>query len=134
MRIESEKMKCTGCHLCEMVCSVFHSGAINPSKSAIRILKDDLESDLHTPMVCHQCKKMMCLKEEKVDEAIEKSKFIWPSQRVDACPFDGLTVFEDSAYHCDLCGGSPQCVSVCTTGAIWVKAGKGENAKLDEKG
>ena len=42
LRIEIEKKKCTGCHLCEMVCSLSHLGVLNPSKSAIRILKDDL--------------------------------------------------------------------------------------------
>ncbi len=128
MRIEIEKKKCTGCHLCEMVCSLFHSGAINPSKSAIRILKDDLETDVHTPMVCRQCKKMKCLEAEEVDEAVEKSKFVWRSQRAGVCPFNGLTVFENSAYHCDLCGGRPECVSICTNGAIWVRPERGESA------
>ncbi len=134
MRIETDKKKCTGCHLCEMVCSLFHLGVINPSKSAIRILKDDLETDLHTPLVCRQCKKMKCLEDEEVDEAIEKSKYIWGNQRAEACPFDGLPVFEDSAYHCDLCGGKPECVSVCTNGAIWVKTGKEESSRLNEEG
>ncbi len=134
MRIEIEKKKCTGCHLCEMVCSLSHLGVLNPSRSAIRILKDDLETDLHTPLVCRQCKKMNCLEGEEVDEAVEKFKYTWRRQRAEACPFDGLTVFEDSAYHCDLCGGKPECVSVCTTGAIWVKAGKGENAEINEGG
>jgi Fe-S-cluster-containing hydrogenase component 2 len=104
-----------------MVCSLSHLQTINPSKSAIRILKDDLHTSLHTPQVCRQCKKMKCLEKEKCDEALEKTKFIWPKQRVEICPFDGLTLFEASAFHCDLCGGDPQCVSVCTTGAILVK-------------
>ena len=118
MKIEVKKERCTGCHLCEMVCSLFHLHAINPSKSAIRILKDDLQTSLHTPQVCRQCKKMKCLEKEGCDEALEKTKFIWPKQRGETCPFDGLTLFEATAFHCDLCGGDPQCVSVCTTGAI----------------
>lgn len=134
MRIEVERRKCTGCHLCEMVCSLFHLGTVDPSKSAIRIFKEDLETDLHTPMVCRQCRRMKCLEEEEVDEAIEKSKFVWRSQRAEVCPFNGLTVFEDSAYHCDLCGGRPECVSVCTNGAIWIRTGKEENTELNEVG
>ena len=121
MKIEVEKERCTGCHLCEMVCSLFHLEVINPSKSAIRILKDDLQTSLHTPQVCRQCKKMKCLEKEGCDETPEKTKFIWPKQRAEACPFDGLTTFEASAFHCDLCGGDPQCVSVCTSGAILMK-------------
>ena len=34
---------------------------------------------------------------------------------------DGLTVFKETAYHCDLCSGEPRCVSVCTSGAITIK-------------
>ena len=121
MRIEVRKEKCTGCHLCEMVCSLFHLQVINPSKSAIRILKDDLGTDLHTPMVCRQCKKIKCLENEGVDETLEMAKFIWNKERAETCPFDGLTVFEETAYHCVLCRGEPQCVSVCTNGAITIK-------------
>ncbi len=120
MRIEIEKKKCTGCHLCEMVCSLFHLDTINPSRSAIRILKDDLETDLHTPKVCRQCKKMKCLENERAEEPLEMARFIWSKQRAKDCPFDGVTVFEETGYHCDLCGGEPQCVSVCTTGAITI--------------
>jgi ferredoxin len=29
--------------------------------------------------------------------------------------------FGQDAYHCDLCSGHPQCVSVCTSEAIRVK-------------
>jgi Fe-S-cluster-containing hydrogenase component 2 len=121
MKIEVKKERCTGCHLCEMVCSLFHLEVINPSKSAIRILKDDLQTSLHTPMVCRQCKKMKCLEKESCDDSLEKAKFIWPKERGEACPFDGLTTFEASAFHCDLCGGDPQCVPVCTSGAILMK-------------
>jgi len=50
-----------------------------------------------------------------------ETKFILPRQRAETCPFDGLTFFEDLAYHCDLCGGDPQCISVCTNGAVVIK-------------
>jgi len=121
MKVQIDKKKCTGCHLCEMVCSLFHLQVINPLKSAIRIAKDDLGASIHTPRVCRQCRKMKCLEKEDVDEASERNKFVWGRRRAEDCPFDGLTVSGDSAFHCDLCGGDPQCVSVCTTGAIAVK-------------
>ena len=31
--------KCTGCRLCELVCSVFHDGVSNASRSRIKIMK-----------------------------------------------------------------------------------------------
>jgi anaerobic carbon-monoxide dehydrogenase iron sulfur subunit len=120
MRIKVEKEKCSGCHLCEMVCSLFHLGVLNIEKSAIRIERDDLDSSLNTPVVCRQCKKMKCLSKEEVDEAAEKKMFIWNESRVKACPFKALSLFEGRAYHCDLCGGDPQCTKVCTPGAIFV--------------
>lgn len=118
MKIKVDLKKCSGCHLCEMVCSLFHLGMINIEKSAIRIQKDDLSSSLNTPLLCHQCKEMKCLKEERGIEELEKGKFIWDRIRAERCPFNALTVFSENAYHCDLCGGHPQCIKVCTPKAI----------------
>ena len=52
MRIKVDPKKCSGCHLCEMVCSLYHLGVINIERSAIRIQKDDLETSLNTPVLC----------------------------------------------------------------------------------
>ena len=93
MRIKIEKEKCSGCHLCEMVCSLFHLGTLNIDKSAIRIERDDLNSSLNTPVVCRQCKKMKCLEKEETDEAAEKNRFLWNKSRVKACPFKALSAF-----------------------------------------
>jgi Fe-S-cluster-containing hydrogenase component 2 len=121
MRIRVNRKKCTGCHLCELVCSLFHLGVINPEKSAIRIQKDDLDTSMNTPLVCRQCKEMKCLEGEDVAEKLEKEQFHWVKARAGRCPFDSLSVFGPHAYHCDLCGGHPQCVRVCTSEAIRVK-------------
>jgi carbon-monoxide dehydrogenase iron sulfur subunit len=121
MRISVNREKCTGCHLCELVCSLFHLGIINPEKSAIRILKDDLNTSMNTPVVCRQCKEMQCLDREGVTEALAKQQFLWARQRAERCPFDSLNVLGQDAYHCDLCGGHPQCIRVCTSEAIRVK-------------
>ena len=121
MRINVNRKKCTGCHLCEHVCSLFHLGVINTEKSAIRIQKDDLNTSMNTPLVCRQCKDMKCLKGEDVAENLEKEQFLWQKARAGRCPFDSLGVFDQDAYHCDLCGGHPQCVSVCTSEAIRIK-------------
>ncbi|MEW6667660.1 MAG: hypothetical protein AB1512_20825 [Thermodesulfobacteriota bacterium] len=118
MKIKIHKERCSGCHLCEMVCSLFHGGRINVERSAIRIHQDDLESSMNTPRVCRQCKKMKCLEAEGLAREPERRQFRWPKGRADHCPFEALPVFEETAYHCDLCGGDPRCVGVCTTGAI----------------
>jgi Fe-S-cluster-containing hydrogenase component 2 len=46
--------KCTGCRLCELVCSVFHTGASNPSRSRIRVIKWE-NVGFYLPMTCQNC-------------------------------------------------------------------------------
>jgi len=31
--------KCTGCRLCELVCSVMHDGVSNPARSRIKVMR-----------------------------------------------------------------------------------------------
>ena len=118
VRIKVDKEKCSGCHLCEMTCSLFHLGVINIEKSAIYIEKDDLGASLNRPVVCRQCKEMKCLQREETTEEVEKRKFIWNKVRAKRCPFNALSVLEENAYHCNLCGGHPECIRVCTPKAI----------------
>jgi len=118
MRIKIDSKKCSGCHLCEMACSLFHLGVINIEKAAIRIQKDDLSTSLNHPVLCRQCKKMKCLQGEEETKDSEKKKFIWDRIRAERCPFNALTALGEKAYHCDLCGGNPQCINVCTPKAI----------------
>jgi Fe-S-cluster-containing hydrogenase component 2 len=118
MRIKVNKEKCSGCRLCETMCSLFHLGAVNTEKSAVRIEKDDLSTSMNSPFICRQCKKMKCLEGEKAASEAERKKFTWAGQRSSKCPFQALNLFGGKSYHCDLCGGTPQCVKVCTTGAL----------------
>ena len=118
MRIKVDKKKCSGCRLCEMVCSLFHAGVMNAEKSAVRIESDDLETSVNVPIVCRQCKDMKCIEGEEATPRIEKNKFLWDKSRAERCPFRALTVFDGYAYHCDLCGGNPRCLKVCTPGAL----------------
>jgi anaerobic carbon-monoxide dehydrogenase iron sulfur subunit len=118
MRIKVDKKKCSGCHLCEMACSLFHLGVLNIEKSAIRIDKDDLGASLNRPVVCRQCKEMKCLQEEETTEDLEKREFVWNKVRAKRCPFNALSVLGENAYHCNLCGGNPECIRVCTPKAI----------------
>ena len=118
MKIKVDSKKCSGCHLCEMVCSLFHLNIINIEKSAIRIKKDDLNTSLNTPLLCRQCKEMKCLEGEKGTKDKAKNRFVWNRIHAERCPFDALSILEEKAYHCDLCGGDPQCIKVCTPKAI----------------
>ena len=118
MKIKIDKAKCSGCHLCEMVCSLSHLGLINTEKSAIRIHKDDLDTSRNLPVLCHQCEVMKCLDGEETIAKHERRKLIWNRERAGRCPFQALPVLGENAYHCHLCGGKPRCIKVCTPGAI----------------
>ena len=45
--------RCTGCRLCESVCTVKHDGVVNPMRARIKIEKWEHEG-LYVPMICQQ--------------------------------------------------------------------------------
>src|SRR5512143_3445970 len=52
--------KCTGCRQCEMVCSVFHNGSSNPSRSRIKVVKWE-NVGFYLPTTCQNCEKPFCV-------------------------------------------------------------------------
>jgi len=121
--------KCTGCRLCEMVCSVKHEGVSNPSRSRISIIKWFMEG-FFMPMVCQQCMEAPCVavcpKDAlSRDEVLETVKLdydlcIGCKMCVTACPFGGMGIdtVANKVIKCDLCDGDPQCVRFCFPGAL----------------
>lgn len=120
--------KCTGCRVCESMCSLTHTGEINPARSRIRVFKSEKDgTDL--PMTCLQCEDALCAKACPVGAI--KLDPITGAQVTDttlcfncrmcviACPFGGTLVdIDNRIMRCDLCGGDPQCVKFCETKAI----------------
>jgi anaerobic carbon-monoxide dehydrogenase iron sulfur subunit len=125
-RIITHAQRCTGCRLCESVCALFNEKVNDPSRSRIRIVKKHALG-LSAPAVCHQCKKPSCAKVCPV-EAIRKNGdgLVWIDQElcigceacVGACPFGMMISLSEKVTKCELCGGDPQCVKYCATGAI----------------
>ena len=126
MRIKVDKRNCTGCLLCEITCSLHHTGMIWREASAIQVKTEDLNDSVHQPVVCRQCKKMRCLEREgKTFDEEEAGKFFWDKQaRVAACPYNAVFLFQGGAVHCNLCGGEPECVKSCPTGCLTIKRHK----------
>ncbi len=121
--------KCTGCRKCEMVCSVFHYGEINPGRSLIKVKKWE-HIGLYLPVTCQSCNEPFCTKvcpakachRDPVTNKviIDKNKCIGCKTCILACPF-GVPFFDEVEHvsvKCDFCDGDPQCVAACTTGAI----------------
>lgn len=121
--------KCTGCRLCELVCSVKHEGVSNPARSRIRVVKWEWEG-IVVPTVCNQCEEAPCasicptnarLLDEKLGRiVIDYERCIGCKTCIVACPF-GATSFDPISKRvigCDLCDGEPACVRFCTTEAL----------------
>ncbi len=121
--------KCTGCRLCELVCSVKHEGVSNPARSRIQIVKWEMKG-LYVPMVCLHCESPICqticpVEAVLHDEASGKvmtdyDKCIGCRMCVVVCPFGGRSfdTIGRKIIACDFCDGDPQCVRFCDTGAL----------------
>jgi len=121
--------KCTGCRLCELVCSVFHDGVSNASRSRIKVMKWEAEG-LYIPMSCQQCQDAPCMlicpvKAISRDETLSRvmvnhDKCIGCRSCVTVCPFGamGFNVIDRKNFKCDLCDGDPQCVRFCEVKAV----------------
>jgi carbon-monoxide dehydrogenase iron sulfur subunit len=124
--------KCTGCGLCELICSFKHHGEFNPIKSRIHT-NIFWQQAIAIPVVCYQCEKPWCGEicpagaiTTETDETsgttlikVSEVKCVGCKMCMLACPF-GCIVVSDRGYaeKCDLCGGDPECVKFCARGAI----------------
>ena len=91
--------KCTGCRLCELVCSVMHEGVSNPARSRIKVMTWESEG-LYIPMSCQQCEDAPCKND---------------------CPAKAIS--RDEEIGCvmvdyEVCIGCRTCVAVCPFGAM----------------
>lgn len=121
--------RCTGCRLCELVCSVKHEGVANPERARIKIVKWEWEGR-YVPMACQQCVSAPCMAicpvkaisrdEELGRYVVDYDLCIGCRMCVAICPFGG-TKFDsigNRVIRCDLCDGDPQCARFCETGAV----------------
>ena len=120
--------KCTGCRICETVCSIHHEKVYNPTRARIQIIKWDM-SGIYIPMVCQQCESPVCetvcpmgaiyRNEETGAVLVSSDLCIGCKLCVAHCPFGGVAINKDSKIiKCDLCDGDPLCVKNCEPQAI----------------
>lgn len=120
--------RCTGCRLCELVCSLVHEGECNPSKSRIHINRWELEG-VDIPMFCMQCEDAPCAQVCPVEAmprvpetgalVIDEELCFGCKLCASACPFGAIVLRpEGKPVKCDLCQGDPECVKFCETKAI----------------
>lgn len=121
---------CTGCHLCELVCSTYHFNKSSIGLSRVIVYKDKASAKF-TPILCISCPGMPCARACPTNAIVRNRQTGMPEvliekcsscgECVKACPYMAIR-FEPSVYAypliCDLCGGDPQCIKVCWPGAL----------------
>jgi anaerobic carbon-monoxide dehydrogenase iron sulfur subunit len=129
--LQARPEKCTGCRVCEMVCSLKHEGASSPLLSRVRVVKVE-EWNYNYPAVCAACSHAPCVRvcptgacypaPEGVGVRIDESRCIGCRECLVACPFGAVAVHpqRQKAFVCDMCEGDPACVTNCVAGAIEV--------------
>jgi len=127
-RIRINPEKCTGCRVCELICSATKHNEFNPKRSRIHIVKME-RFFIDIPLVCRMCPNPLCvgscptaaIKKEGNGTVHIDEKLCTSCQKcVEACPFGAISIdsFNNKAIVCDLCAGDPQCVSWCPAGAL----------------
>ena len=116
--------QCTGCRMCELVCSFAHYKIFNPSLSRIRVVTRESEL-IDFPVTCNHCAEPVC-REVCPTQAIsgdnnlgtnkiDHERCMGCGECVSACPFGAISIpsGESAPISCDLCGGKPKCVTYC---------------------
>ena len=118
--------RCTGCHRCEMWCSLKRKGVINLERAAIHVLRR--EPSLDEPMVCRQCGICIGACPQNLIQRNRKTGAVEIDTQdctscghcVLSCPYGMMTLdpVDGHAVKCNLCGGQPECVKHCREEAI----------------
>ena len=123
MELIAIKELCSGCRMCEIMCSISKSGIANRYYARIRVVTS--EEGVHSPVICQQCEDPKCLEACPVPMAMSLNQDIGIVELddtkctdclacVNACPFSAIQVSpEGKILKCDLCGGNPICVKYC---------------------
>ncbi len=126
---------CSGCRICEQVCSQFHYGVFNYGYSMIQVDRDFGGSGYWIDTkTCRQCIEPWCLRvcpekgalyrhHDTGAIVVDEKKCIKCGNCVPACPFGMILLHPETslAFKCDLCNGDPQCVARCPMQALSVK-------------
>lgn len=132
MYISVNAAVCSGCHLCELICSLVHHGECNPELAGVHINKDVFSGDYRIE-TCRQCPDSPCLDacpvqaihhEENIGAIVIDEKECTGCRLCEeACPYRMIGFLQDKnlCFKCDLCGGKPQCVHYCIYEAVSLK-------------
>jgi Fe-S-cluster-containing hydrogenase component 2 len=123
---------CTGCGICEMVCSAEKEGLFCPELSRIHLVH--LDEKVAVSIACRFCENTPCInacprEALKLDEInnvirVDKLRCTGCGWCIEACDFGAIMPNRQvkSVVLCDLCEGrsQPKCVEICPKQALKV--------------
>jgi Fe-S-cluster-containing dehydrogenase component len=144
--IECDEMKCIGCGICQMACSLQHHGVINKDLARIQVRKYLLPLSKGIQVTCSQCQEeeRECQKSCPLDPPAvyydnDLLHMVFDQERClgqhcllcrEACSAKAIRnhpQLSPQPFVCDLCDTEnngkrdPQCINVCPTGALYFK-------------
>ncbi|TAK36474.1 MAG: 4Fe-4S dicluster domain-containing protein [Chloroflexota bacterium] len=116
---------CTGCRICELVCSMRLTGMISLQRAAIHITPR-AELGQFEVTICRHCKRPLCMEACPVPGAMSFHSKLAGIVVIDphlcnscmacaeSCAFGAIQRGPSGVMHkCDLCDGDPLCVRYC---------------------
>lgn len=137
------RKKCTACHMCELACSAYHEGAYRPSVARLRSECNPTTAEIKgftcLQTGCAKCQeacpneaietKVIKLSLDATFDSKEKFEGVTEGHVLivnedlctncgdcyDVCPYGVIHEHPDRqvAFKCDLCDGTPQCITFC---------------------
>jgi len=135
---------CTGCQACEVACSFFHERIYSSSLARIHVVKLE-ELGVDRPIICLRCAKAPCVAVCPTKAIIQNptsrivtvdvEKCVGCDLCAEACVSGVIQLHPEGEFPllCDLCGGVPECVKKCPTGALVAVEGRDHSAKSTRK-
>jgi Fe-S-cluster-containing hydrogenase component 2 len=128
--VQCDRDRCTGCMICQFICSASKEGSFNLERSRIRVIQT--APSTVTATACQFCRNYPCVKAcprdaLRTDETthilrLDKARCAGCGWCIEACPFGAITLDDStkSVIACDLCAGhsQPKCIEVCPQKAL----------------
>jgi len=126
--------RCTGCGLCEIVCSVSKCSEVRPSSAAIHVdwfcNGKEVRVQGRYCDLCLRCVKACLYKALTYSGSsleLDESCCDGCGGCVRDCPQRVMSIFNRLPVFCDLCKGNPACVEVCPFDALFLEKQGGES-------